>query len=174
MKIPYKPKSFTKRTKPVRYIIIHDLNCQFSDANDFFSDSQRFQISKLRTRNFVLTGETDLNYHFVVEKINDDYETVVGRPLNALCDYPDIKAPYSDAIHIAVLGNFDIDVPPDRLYKQLAYRAVSPLIATYRLNINKVLLHHQVSDDESSKQCPGQNFDYNKFLASLKVMLIPR
>jgi hypothetical protein len=120
----------------------------------------------------VLNGEFDLNYHFIVEKIKDDYETLFGRPLNAICEYDDIVSPYDAAIHVGVMGNFNFDIPPERLYKQIAYRVLGPMMMYFRIDKSKILLHREVSSDQA--ECPGTNFNKARLLSYVKTMVIPR
>jgi hypothetical protein len=172
MKIPYRPHSFIKVKKPHRYIIIHDTGTDITNEAEMVLDNASFQIGKLRAQNMVLNGEFDLNYHFVVEKIKDDYETLFGRPLNAICEYDDIVAPYDASIHVAVMGNYNFDIPDDRMYKQLAYRVLGPMMTFFRIDRSRILLHSEVSDDQP--ECPGTNFNKERLMSYVRTLVIPR
>jgi hypothetical protein len=174
VRIPYKPASF-KRLKKVRYIIIHDVSCKFSHLSDFYKDSIKMQSNRLRVNDYVLHGESDLSFHFIAERIGDDYETVVGRPITAHCDFDDIIDPYKNAIHIAVMGNFVYESPNARLYKQLAYRVLAPIAQLFRVPYTKIMLHSEVTTDkEMENACPGRNFDKKKLLAHVRMVAIPK
>jgi hypothetical protein len=172
MRIPYRPHSFTKVKQPPRYIIIHDTGKDVLPEPEMSVDNQKYQVGKLRAQNMVINGEFDLDYHYVVDRINDDYEAVVCRPLNALCEYDDIKSQYNAAIHVAVIGNYDYDIPQERLYQCLAYRVIGPLLWMFKLDKSRILLHSEVATSEFG--CPGSNFDKQRLISYVKTLVIPR
>lgn len=174
MRVPYKPHSFKKVKKPYRYIIIHDTGKDIQHDSEIFIDTKEYQTGKLRTYNYSITGEADLNYHFIVERIKDDYEVIICRPLNSVCEYDDIIEPFnSDAsIHIAVMGDYDFDLPEDRLYKVIAYRILGPLMFMFKLDKSRIKLHREISTNKI--ECPGQNFEKDRLLSYTKNLVIPR
>lgn len=170
MKIPYKPSLFERINIKPRYIVIHDINCEFDGLAEFQTLSNQFRTGKLRDTNFLFNAEFDLNYHFVVEKVLDDYETVVGRPLWAVCEHEDIVSPYDKAFHVLMLGNFNDINPDDRFYRQMAYRAVSPLMVMFRIPIGNIVLHSEISNSKDKVQCPGSLFSIDKLTSQLKSL----
>lgn len=171
MKLPYRPKSLPPSERRFSAIIIHDVSCQYEDLVEFMKDTPKFQVGRMRSMSFVLDGEYDVNYHFIVEKINDDYEAIVGRPLFAKCIYPDIPDMYMYSIHVAAMGDFDADNPEDRLYQALAYKVIIPMMRLFRISPNRVVLHRDVSTDETIG-CPGKFFRKNlldSYIKSWKI-----
>ena len=75
MKIPYKPTSLPFARRRYRYIMIHDITCQFDGMMEFYKDTAKFQSGRLRANAFVMNGDYELNYHYIVEKIDDDVQT---------------------------------------------------------------------------------------------------
>lgn len=171
IKVPFRPKLFNRPRKPYKYIILHDINCQFGeDEENFIIDTKRIQLPDLRSRYYLFTGEPELPYHNLAEFVGKDYETFMCRPLSLMCDYEDIISPHNLAIHIGMMGSFTHTFPDNRFYKQLAYRAVSSLMKLYRISFNQVFLHHEISQDDDCN-CPGEFFDKNSFVSQLKPML---
>ena len=167
MKIPIKPRLFKRDIRRFRYIIIHDITCQFPGDFKFYKDSPITQTPLLRAYNFSKTDDTDLNYHIMVEKVGDDFESILCRPFTAMCEFDDIVSPYDISIHIGVMGSYDFENPSARFYKQLAYRAIAPFMATFRIPIGNVLMHNEVSSDQP---CPGVFFSKDRMINSLKEM----
>ena len=169
MKIPFRPFSFIKPKRPYRYIILHDLSCQFNDLPELAIDTKKFESGKVRLLDYVFNNHTDVNYHYMVEKVGDDYETIVGRPLNALCKFSDIVSPFDASIHICLVGFYKQQVPDSRYYKQLAYRAVAPLMSVFKINRSRVLLHKDISEKSN---CPGNLFKRDVFMNVLQTMSV--
>ena len=172
MRIPYRPHSFTKVKHPPRYIIIHDTGKDVLPEPSVVMDTQGYQVGKLRDQNMVINGDFDLNYHYIVERLKGDFEAMVSRPLNAMCEHDDIRSPYDGAIHVAILGNYDYDIPEERLYQCVAYRVIGPLLWMFKLDKSRVKLHSEVSDTEIG--CPGRNFDKQRLMSYVKTLIIPR
>lgn len=156
MKLPYRPKLLPVARRRFKYIIIHDISCQFEDIIDLMVDSSRFQVEKMKSMNYILHGLYELNYHFVVDKIDNDYNTLVARPLYSRCEFDDIESPYDHAVHICVMGDFHNENPGNRFYQHLAYHTVIPMMRLYRIPISQVVLHKEISN--ANETCPGPNF----------------
>jgi hypothetical protein len=165
MILPYRLKLLPVARRRFKYIIIHDTTCQFEGLMPFMKDSPNFQTGKLRSMNFIMKNEYELNYHFIVEKIKDDYETIVGRPTFARCEFEGLPAQYDHSIHIAVMGNFDYENPGERLYQQLAYRSVIPMMRQFHISPDQVKLHNEVDKDSN---CPGSYFRRDLLMSYVK------
>lgn len=171
MLLPYKPVLLPKAIKRYKYIIIHDLTCMFTGIDQAKHDSKKSQIGSLRGYNWILNGQMELNYHFIVEKIGRDYETVMGRPFHKLCVFNDIPSPYDmSSLHIAMAGHYKIMKPSKRFYMQMGYRAIAPLVKWFSISVNNIYLHSEVSTNKDIA-CPGPFFNKNVFLSSLKPMM---
>lgn len=171
MILPYRPKLLPTAERKLRAIIIHDTSCMFEDYVEFMVDTAKYQTGKMKTMSFVMHGEYELNYHFVVEKIDQDYAALIGRPLFAKCEYEDIPDMYRNAIHVCVMGDFTNENPGERVYQTIAYKVIIPLMRTYRITPARVMLHRDVSTDKNS-DCPGIKFKKNlldSYIKSWKV-----
>jgi len=170
MKIPFKIRLFDKFVKRPKYIIIHDVSCMAQESAILRLDNAKPQTNDLRIWNYTKDMVPDLNYHFIVEKIKEDYEVLLGRPFAVHCDYTDIKSPFNFAFHICIMGNFSYDIPEVRLYQKICYNILSPLMRLYKINADKIYLHSELTDDEIN--CPGDFFDKQRLLNYLKSMRI--
>jgi hypothetical protein len=165
MKLPYKPSLMTvRRTRP-RFIIIHHTAELYLNPS-IKIDNNTYQYGKLSNGALELK-DADIQYHFVVEKIGDDYQTIMARPFVYICDgFEDIPEHINNAsIHVALLGNYNFRVPSSRMYETLGYRCLAPLLKILWLNPDRIKLHKDVSEDENC-QCPGEFVD----LAIIKSM----
>ncbi len=171
MKIPYKIRLMDKFKRPPRYIILHDITCQAPSAEALRIDSEVPQINKLRTIMYTKNMEPDLNYHFVVERVGEDYEAIMGRPLAVMCNYPDIPSPFNNSFHVCVMGSFEYDIPDRREYQKLAYNILSPMIRFFNIGIDRIYTHKEISTNKEIA-CPGTFFDKNLVINQLKSMLI--
>ncbi len=170
MRVPYRPVYLPKGFKRFRYIIMHDFSCQFSKLPKARTDTNKVETQSVRQYHWVFQNEFELPYHFVCEKIDKDFETIMARPFCYFCEYDDIPEQYLPSIHIAIagLGMQQID---NRAYEQIAYRSVSSILRWFRLPINRVLLHSEVSTNKDLK-CPADNFQKPRFVSMIKRLSI--
>lgn len=171
LRVKYRPVSFPKIKRKFKYIIIHDTNCIFPHLDYTQVDDPKPKVSALRAYNLIFNKQYDLNYHFLCEYVTTDYETFVGRPLYRLCEYKDMPDLYQNGIHVCVFGNYNIINGQQRMYQQLAYRVLAPMMFWFRIPISNVVLHNQISSNKEIK-CPGSQFDYNKMINNLKIYIL--
>ena len=158
MKMPFKPSMLKLRRQSVKWIILHH-TVELYDLPQARIDNDKFQFPALIKG--VLEQKTgDVNYHYVIEKIKEDYIPIVARPFPYLCDFPDIHNDINNrAIHVALLGSYDFTIAPKRLYEVLAYRLLNPFMNMFHLSPSKIKFHRDVSDDKDLT-CPGDFVDY--------------
>lgn len=173
MKIPFKIRLFNPFKKTPRYIVLHDVSCMSSDLAEVRLDKKRAQTGKLRSYQYIKQMEPDLNYHYVVEMIEEDYEVLTGRPFAVFCDYPDILSPMDYSFHICLMGNYNYDIPDRRVYQKICYNLLSPMMRLYKIPISRILTHSEVSQEKDLK-CPGNFFDKDLLLNYLKGMLLAK
>lgn len=159
------------RSKP-RYVIIHDMSCVFSGIDQLKIDTKFSETKIARDYNWILNGQVDNNYHFIVERINTDYETLFGRPLNRMCIYDDIPDNINKrGIHVALAGKYNLVKPTLRFYQQMAYRCIAPLIYMFAIPMTNIYLHSEITTTDNLV-CPGPFFRKNVFLGQLKTMRV--
>jgi len=172
MKVPYKPINLKKFTSRPRYIIIHDSNCRFYDLPNYKIDDNKSIVNKMRSDYFVLYNESDLPFHFVLDKIKDDYEILVGRPLRFYCVYEDIKTEFLYSVHVGICSDLSFQKPEQRMYECLCYKILSPIMIRMGIPFKNVYLHKDVTMNPDKINCPGSFFKKEIFLSILKRMLV--
>lgn len=173
MKVPFKPVYLPKGPKRYHYIIIHDCNCMAERFPEFKIDNVQFQTNRLRGRIFQDKKLFELPYHFVCEKVIDDWQTIVGRPLQYSCEdvYTDLDKNFSRfGIHICIMGNFNYMASETRMYQQICYRALTPVMKQYRIPKGNIFLHGELNPQKLD--CPGFNFSKQHLKAYIQPFLI--
>jgi hypothetical protein len=171
MRVPYKPIYFEKSYKRFLYIVIHDYSCRFTTLDKARVDDRKLSVQPVRAYNWVFNNEYEMPYHFVCEKINDDYETIMCTPLSAYCSYPDIDSKYKASVHICAAGNYNLISPEQRAYQQLGYRSVASIMRWFAIPISNIKFHWEISTD-SKLHCPGDFFKKHTFLANIKQLIL--
>ncbi len=169
----YVPLMLTKAPRKFRYIIIHDTNCQWQNFNNFKIDNNLFQAGPMRARFKTDKNYYEMPYHYVCEKIGNNYQTFVGRPLQYSCEreFPDIdhyKTRY--AIHVCIMGNYNVMSHTPKMYEQLCYRVIGPMMKLYRIPRSRVFFHGDLSKEHTD--CPGFNFSKNAMFAYMSRFMI--
>ena len=169
-KIILRPSLLKIRRQSVKWIIIHH-TAEMYENPEARIDNSKFQIPAI-FKGVLELKQGDVNYHYVVEKIKEDYIATVMRPFPYLCEWPDIPDQInSRAIHISLLGNLDFQIPPMRAYQILAYRLVNPMLKMFGLSPSRIKLHKEVSNDKEV-YCPGEFFDKDRLIAQVRRFVI--
>lgn len=169
MKIQLRPSLLTVRRQTIKWIIIHHTVEMYPQPAARI-DNPKYQLPELFKG--VLEDKTgDINYHYVVEKIKEDYQVIVTRPFVYLCDWPDIDLNINNrSIHIGLLGNYSFAVPEKRLYEVLAYRLLNPFMKMFHLNPKRIKLHRDISREEID--CPGDFVEMARIEALVRRFVI--
>ena len=169
-KIVLRPSLLKIRRKAVKWIIIHHTSEMYENPEARI-DNTKYQLPGI-FKGVLELKQGDVNYHYVVEKIKDDYVAIATRPFPYLCEWPDIDANINNrAIHIALLGNYDLKIPPKRLYDILAYRLLNPMMKMFNITPSRIKLHKDVSNDDDV-YCPGEFVDSGRIVASTRKFVI--
>ena len=169
MKIQLRPSLLKIRRQSVKWIVIHH-SVEFYKDPAAFVDNASFQLPKLY--NGVLEDKSgDINYHYVIEKIKEDYHAIATRPFVYLCEYPDIDVNINNrAIHVALLGSYDVKVPEKRLLEKLAYELLNPFMKMYHLNPKRIKFHRDISSENIT--CPGEFMEMARVEALVRRFVI--
>lgn len=95
----------------------------------------------------------DIGYHYVIEKINDRYEILVGRMLDEVGSHA--SGHNSNSIGICCIGNYEIDYPDGEMVLLLR-RLVNALCSVLGIKAENVIGHR----DTKATACPGKHL-YN-------------
>ena len=170
MKLPFKPSLLTIRRLKPRWIILHH-TAEIYEKPEIKIDSDAYQMSSLFS-NVIEDGTFEVNYHYIIDKIKDDYIPIVCRPFVYLCDWEDIHKDINNAaIHIALMGNYDFKIPSKRCYEVLAYKLLNPMLKMFSLTPQKIKLHNEVSDNKELA-CPGEFIDISRVITEVRKYTI--
>lgn len=169
MKIPLKPALMKVRRTKVKWIVIHHTS-ELYPQPEARIDNPKYQLPALFKG--VMEQKTgDINYHYVVEKIKEDYIPIVCRPFVYLCQWPDIHPDISNSsIHIGLLGNYSFKLAEKRLYEILAYRLLNPMLKMFALSPSRIKFHRDVSKEDID--CPGIFVDYEVVISMVRKFVI--
>jgi len=163
------PARMKIRRKPIKWIILHH-TAELYPAPAAKIDNAQFQLPSLYN-NALELDEPDLEYHFVIEQIKNDYYVIMTRPFVYLCEWHDIKPNINNrAIHIAFLGSYDYKIPTPRLLEVLAFRLINPLIKMFPIIPTRVKLHRDVSSEDIT--CPGDFISLAKIVAQTRKYVV--
>jgi len=170
MKIPLKPSLLTIRRQSVKYIILHH-TVELYPQPEARIDNQKYQLPFIF--NGVLEQKTpDVNYHYIVEKVKEDYIAILTRPFVYLCDWDDIDVNISNrAMHVALLGSYDFKIPERRCYEILAYKILNPMLKMFGIPPSRILFHREVSKNKDLT-CPGDFVDKEVVIAMTRRFVI--
>lgn len=170
MRIPFKVSLLKIRHTRPRFIILHHTVCMYPDPAARI-DNSKYQLKGLM--NNVLEQKTpDLNYHYIIEKIKEDYVVYTCRPFVAFCDFDDIDDNINRyAIHVAMLGSYDFKIPERRLYETLAYRLLNPMLKMFALAPTRIKLHSEVSSNKELT-CPGDFVNKEVIISMIRRFVI--
>jgi len=170
MKLPLKQSRLEIRRTKIKYIVIHQTTCQY-EAPESKIDNPKFQVSGL-IGNVLEKKQADLNYHFILDKIKDDYQVIVCRPFVSICNFDDIDPKINKAaLHVALMGSYDFKIPEQRVYEILAYRLLNPIIKHFRINPSRVYLHRDISSNKD-EACPGNFIDKDKIITMIRRFVV--
>lgn len=157
--IPIKISSLkTSEYWPTHIVIHHTAEDKVPDTFKF--DNPKFQTGLLQKEKYQKTKDPNSKYHIIIERIGDDFYPIMSQPLFTKCEWDDIPKEYHSAVHIAILGNMDNDIPMTRLYLILGFRVLFPLTRMFRLKVDRIVFHRDISNQNIT--CPGEMMDINK------------
>ncbi|MCK5018464.1 MAG: N-acetylmuramoyl-L-alanine amidase [Candidatus Peribacteraceae bacterium] len=166
--IPLRATNYKLSNKWPQRVIIHHTACKV-DTGSTHMDTSKFQTSDYHNINFQRTKQ-ETGFHFIVEKVKNDFQAVVSQPLLSLCEFEDLDEKYWRDIHVALMGNYDEDLPPNRLYRVLAYRVLVPLTRLFLINEKEILFHSTISNDPDIS-CPGEFVNMSKIQSHYRTVL---
>jgi hypothetical protein len=128
------------------------------------ADGQTVSWPAIRRFHTETNGWRDIGYHYGIEIVSDgtgapSIEVLVGRPETehaAACPEDGMN---SRAIHVCVVGNFDITTPSPALLKILVERCLKPVMNRYGITPDRIIGHR---DRNPHKTCPGKLFDIER------------
>ena len=98
----------------------------------------------------------DVAYHYGVEQVGDRFFAMVGRPEHhkaAACYQHGMN---DKAIHVCLVGNYDVVTPPYWLIETLVKRVLLPVMYRHGIPVDNIIGHR---DHAPYKSCPGKLLD---------------
>lgn len=144
------------RTKP-KYIVIHSAICAIQNPlTSLKIDNNKNQLHLLKQEYIYIEKMKNIPYHFLIENINSDFETLLMNPLIEPIKHFDYLELNYQMIHIGIDGSFQYQLAIPRLYEILAYRVLTPLMYWFNIPQSNIKLHSEIDDKHSD--CPGNMF----------------
>ncbi len=169
-KMQLRPSLLKIRRKTPKWIIIHHTAEMYLNPSARV-DNPKYQMGDIFNGVLELK-QGDVNYHYVVEKVKEDYVAIATRPLPYMCEWDDIPDDINKrSLHIACLGNLDFQIPPMRLYQIMAYRLINPMLKMFGIPPSKIKLHRDVTKD-NDVFCPGEFFELDRLIAQVRRYVI--
>ena len=137
------------------YILLH---------HSFTDDGSTLSWPAIRENHITKRGFTDIGYQFGIELYKENYEILTGRLIldkGAHCPQHKMN---EKSIGICFIGNFDLAPPSPTLFN-LGINFVSSLCLYGGLSPENIRGHR---DFNSSKSCPGTEFDVDKFREAVR------
>jgi len=170
MKIPLRPSLLKLRKERIKYIIIHHTN-EMYEREETKIDNKNYQMQGI-FKGVLEKKDGDVNYHYIIEKIKDEYLPIVCRPFSFLCEWDDIDPNINNrSIHIALMGNYDLTIPENRIYEILTYRLINPLLKLFQLSTHRIKFHNEVSSQKNIS-CPGEFLEKEKIEMMVRKFVI--
>ena len=170
MKLKLRPSMMKVRRQSVKWLIVHH-TAEMYPAPSSKIDNAKYQLPGLISGvHQQKTG--DINYHYVIDKIGEDYMPIACRPISYLCEWDDIDNNINNrAIHVAMLGSYDFKIPEKRLYEIMAYKLLNPMLKLFGIPPSKIKFHKDVSSNKDLS-CPGDFVDQAVVVAMIRKFVI--
>jgi len=118
-------------------------------------DGDTVDLQAFRRYHVDALGWSDIGYHYVIERVNGQFEAIVGRPIYKTGAHCSAYQMNSKAIGLCVAGNFDKeDVPPGAMLK--LSEVVKANMMLFNIPIDNIEPHSKYNP---VKTCPGLRFD---------------
>ena len=164
-KLPLKKTDYILSDATPRHIVIHHT---VEICPGVPIDNATFQTGKFQAKSYIFTKPNLKGYHITFEQITDDYYPILSQPLFTKCKWPDLEPTYENAFHIGIIGDLDFEIPTDRLYNVLAFRVLVPLARGFRIPIDNLVLHREISN-KKDLTCPGMMFSHERMIKAFRT-----
>ena len=144
-----------------RYIVVH---------HSLTKDGETVSWGAIEHYHVAARGWRDIGYHAGVELVGGGYYALIGRNVNEAAAAVKEMDMNELALHVCVVGNFDV-TPPDKAdLAVLARRVVIPWMTMFGIPAEHVIGHRDVGlmagydwREGKYQSCPGRSFDLESF-----------
>lgn len=144
---------FIKRAKTNKIVLHHSLT----------KDGKVVDWNAIKKYHIEVNKWEDIGYHFGIEKINDEYQILVGRGLHLVGAHTEGWNAMS--IGICFVGNYDIEQPEESMLILAVEKLIIPLMYIFDISINSIYGHR---DFNPQKTCPGKLFSIDRVKLLIK------
>jgi hypothetical protein len=170
LKIQLRPSTLKLRRNKIKYIIIHHTSEMYK-RDEAKIDNRKYQMPDI-FKGVLENKDGDINYHYILEQVKEEYVPVICRPISFLCDWDDIDPNINRrSIHIGLLGNYDLKIPDKRLYEIMTFRVISPMLKLFNLSTERIKFHSEVSSNKDLT-CPGEFLEKAKIISMIRKFVI--
>jgi len=137
LQLPKQFRRLKKMNRKPKYIILHDTNCLSHRDESLSVINSRNTLGPIKINQILIEKRKEINYHFIVDKIGKDFEIISARPLQYICEFPEIRSDIGkQALHVLIASDLSINVPDKRFYDVLAYKLLAPMINVLQMPKN--------------------------------------
>jgi len=150
--------SFTKDSKTVSWDDITRFHTSYRHNGDIIT-AQEYADMKALGYAGLEKPWADVGYHAGVEDTGDSVEAFLGRDWlkdAAACPQGNMN---SRALHVCIIGNYDLVAPSDEHLRVLVKRVIQPWQRLFGIDADGIVGHR---DYNPAKSCPGALFDIDK------------
>lgn len=126
-------------------------------------DSETVSWQAIRKYHVGELGWSDIGYHFGIELINERYEIICGRPMNAVGAHCYQEGMNRKSIGICMVGNFD-EIEPNVKQMAALKNLLKALMEVAGIPKENIHMHREFAQ---YKSCPGTKFPFEALIASL-------
>lgn len=135
----------SNKRKSTKFIVLSHISNFCVHKNPMVPDLQGFLpyyvTSKLKQYYFNQLERRVIPFHYHINMVLKDWETMVTAPLNASSNMLEecvnngyIDSFYQDAVVIAIQDDYSVRVPDLRTFEVMAANIIAPLLSTLKLN----------------------------------------
>lgn len=164
MTIPLRSHELKLAQSWPKYIILHHTGENADILPSAIRDKGGFQAGAFQDFAYNTQGQINSGYHFIIDMIGSDYYALISQPLLTYCEWEDMDDEFQAGIHIAIMGDYNIQIAKNRLYQILAFRLLFPLTRMFAIHEDSILFHSDVTNDNSIN-CPGEFISRDRVLS---------
>ena len=120
-------------------------------------DRSELDVEALRRYHVQERGWSDIGYHWVVERVGETWQAVMGRPMNRAGAH--VRGHNLYSVGVAFVGDFMVEPPPPGQLI-VGARLVAGLRESLGLKVDDIKQHGWLGNTK----CPGQHFPWWRFL----------
>ena len=168
----YQLRLYNERKKKNNYIILTQLTNLID--NNFYIDPIVLQSTYKYTwgiyQNYFIRdlNKPALPVNYYVELLDKDYVIYKGLPdysrsyfLKELVEANILKMEYRDSIVIGIEGDWNLEIPENRMYEHLCQKILIPLMNTYNLNKNRIKILDECLEKDWEDKLYISKLNYN-------------